>query len=102
MGRDVRRGVRAIARAEGRPVGPAVHPGRVRSCDGPRARVAGVAYVEPWVIQLPAAAARATEVSVQPAVGGLSTADCAGWASESVFLHRKPLKDSSSWKHVRP
>ncbi len=39
---------------------------------------------------------------VQPAVGGLSTADCSGWVSESAFLCRKPLKDSSSWMRGLP
>ena len=39
---------------------------------------------------------------VQPAVGGLSTADCSGWVSESAFLRRKPLKDSSSWMRGLP
>jgi hypothetical protein len=92
---------RAVARARGFPAGPARAPGRVRGKGGPRARGAG-AYVGPWFGRLPAANTRATEGPVQPAVGGLSTADCSGWVSESAFLCRKPLKDSSSWMRGLP
>jgi hypothetical protein len=56
----------------------------------------------PWFVRLPAASTRATESPVQPAVGGLSTSDCSGWVSESAFLCRKPLKDSSSWMRGLP
>jgi hypothetical protein len=55
-----------------------------------------------WFSRLPAASTRATGDPVQPAVGGLSTSDCSGWVSESAFLCRKPLKDSSSWMQGLP
>jgi hypothetical protein len=50
---------------------------------------------------LPAAVHGRLCAAVQPAVGGLSTAESRGltprWSSESVCLYRKPLADSSSW-----
>jgi hypothetical protein len=78
--------------------GPRPSPLRERASGaGVRERTWG-----PWFGRLPAADTRATGVPVQPAVGGLSTADCSGWSSESAFLCRKPLKDSSSWKRGLP
>jgi hypothetical protein len=93
---------RAIARAGGfsrRPgAGPRPSPRQRRASGaGVRERTWG-----PWFGRLPAASTRATEDPVQPAVGGLSTADCSRWVSESAFLCRKPLKDSSSWKRGLP
>jgi hypothetical protein len=77
---------------------PRPSPRRWRASDaGLRERTWG-----PWFGRLPAANTRATEGSVQPAVGGLSTAGCPGWVSGSAFLCRKPLKDSSSWKRGLP
>jgi hypothetical protein len=89
---------RAIARAGGFPAGPARAPGRVRGGGGPRSlgcwsvrRGLGSAGCRPPV-------PGKLGVPVQPAVGGLSTADRSGWVSDSAFLCRKPLKDSSTWK----
>ncbi len=95
--RDVRRGAPGHRPGRGFPrrpgAGPRPGPWRRRASGaGLRERTWG-----PWFGRLPAASTRATEVPVQPAVGGLSTADCSGWVSESAFLCRKPLKDSSSW-----
>ena len=66
---------------------------------GPGGVAAGVRGVlDSW---LPAAVPGRLCAAVQPAVGGLSTAESEGltlwWASESVCLYRKPLADSSSW-----
>ena len=92
--------------------GPSPGPGFPRGTGAgprpspPRKRASGAGVRErtwgPWFGRLPAADTRATGVPVQPAVGGLSTADCSGWSSESAFLCRKPLKDSSSWKRGLP
>jgi hypothetical protein len=70
---------------------------------GPGGVAAGVlvrGVLDSW---LPAAVPGRLCAAVQPAVGGLSTAESEGltlwWASESVCIYRKPLADSSSWMH---
>jgi hypothetical protein len=93
---------RAIAQAGGFPAGPARAPGRVRGGGGPRARGCGSVRGGLGSAGCRPPVPGPLEVPVQPAIGGLSTADCSGWASESAFLCRKPLKDSSSWKRGLP
>jgi hypothetical protein len=87
--------------------GPRVAPGPAAAlrpgpwCCGPGCgRVAaGVrGALDSW---LPAAVPGRLCAAVQPAVGGLSTAESGGltpwWVSESVCLYRKPMADSSNW-----
>jgi hypothetical protein len=101
-GRDVRCGVPGHRPGRGFPAGPARSPGRVRCVSGPRARGCGSVRGGLGSAGCRPPIPRRLGVPGQPAVGGLSTAECSGWSSESAFLCRKPLIDSSSWKRGLP